>query len=60
MSETTVPTFVDVALIGAGIMSATVATLLKALDPSLRVAVFERLDDCALESSYGCNNAGRE
>jgi malate dehydrogenase (quinone) len=39
-------------------MSSTVGTLLKALDPSLSVAVFERLEDCALESSYGWNNAG--
>jgi malate dehydrogenase (quinone) len=58
MSETAVPASVDVALIGAGIMSATVGTLLKALDPSLKLAVFERLEDCALESSYGWNNAG--
>jgi malate dehydrogenase (quinone) len=49
---------VDVALIGAGIMSATTATLLKELEPSLTMAMFERLEDCALESSYGWNNAG--
>jgi malate dehydrogenase (quinone) len=58
MTEAPVPSSVDVALIGAGIMSATVGTLLKALDPSLSVAVFERLGDCALESSHGWNNAG--
>jgi malate dehydrogenase (quinone) len=58
MTETPVPPSVDVALIGAGIMSATVGTLLKALDPSLNAAVFERLEDCALESSHGWNNAG--
>jgi malate dehydrogenase (quinone) len=39
-------------------MSATVGTLLKELDPTLSVAVFERLEDCALESSDGWNNAG--
>lgn len=49
---------VDVALIGAGIMSATLGTLLRQLDPTLRVAVFERLDDAAAESSDAWNNAG--
>jgi malate dehydrogenase (quinone) len=58
MSNSAVPRSVDVALIGAGIMSATVGVLLKELDPSLSIAVFERLEDCALESSRGWNNAG--
>lgn len=58
MSTTTVLKRVDVALIGAGIMSATVGTLLKELDPDLSVAIFERLEGCALESSHGWNNAG--
>jgi malate dehydrogenase (quinone) len=58
MSTTTVPKSVDVALIGAGIMSATVGTLLKELDPDLSIAIFERLEGCALESSHGWNNAG--
>jgi malate dehydrogenase (quinone) len=49
---------VDVALIGAGIMSATTGTLLKELQPSLTMAMFERLEDCGLESSDGWNNAG--
>jgi malate dehydrogenase (quinone) len=48
----------DVALIGAGIMSATVGTLLKQLDPTLEVAVFETLDGSAQESSQPWNNAG--
>lgn len=48
----------DVVLIGAGIMSATVATMLKELELSLSIVVFETLDDCALESSHGWNNAG--
>ncbi|MGO2131864.1 MAG: malate dehydrogenase (quinone) [Halomonas sp.] len=48
----------DVVLIGAGIMSATLGTLLKELEPDLNVTVFERLDDCALESSDPWNNAG--
>ncbi|MBB3695212.1 malate dehydrogenase (quinone) [Sphingomonas sp. BK580] len=49
---------VDVAIVGAGIMGATVGTLLKELDPSLSIAVFERLEDCGLEDSHGWNNAG--
>lgn len=48
----------DVVLIGAGIMSATFGTVLKELEPSLRIAMFETLHDCAQESSEGWNNAG--
>ena len=48
----------DVLLVGAGIMSATVATLLKELDPTLHIEVFERLDRVAGESSDASNNAG--
>jgi malate dehydrogenase (quinone) len=48
----------DVVLIGAGIMSATLGTFLKTLEPSLTVAMFETLHDCAQESSEGWNNAG--
>ena len=48
----------DVILIGAGIMSATLGTLLGKLDPSLRIVVFERLDRAAAESSDAWNNAG--
>ncbi|WP_298960790.1 malate dehydrogenase (quinone) [uncultured Methylobacterium sp.] len=48
----------DVVLIGAGIMSATLGTVLKELDPSLSVVMFETLHDCAQESSQGWNNAG--
>jgi malate dehydrogenase (quinone) len=48
----------DVVLIGAGIMSATVGTVLKELAPSLRVAMIERLNDCGQESSQAWNNAG--
>ncbi len=49
---------VDVVLIGAGIMSATLASMLKELDDDMNVAVFERLPDVALESSAAWNNAG--
>src|ERR1700677_473652 len=48
----------DVVLIGAGIMSATLGTVLKELEPSLDVVMFETLNDCALESSEAWNNAG--
>ena len=39
-------------------MSATLGTLLKELDPNFKIAIFERLDDVALESSNPWNNAG--
>ncbi|MFE7844134.1 malate:quinone oxidoreductase [Microbacterium sp. NPDC057407] len=48
----------DVVLIGGGIMSATLGTLLQELQPSWRIAVLERLSDVALESSNAWNNAG--
>lgn len=48
----------DVVLIGAGIMSATLGTVLKELEPSLSVTLFEALKDCAQESSQAWNNAG--
>ncbi len=49
---------VDVALIGGGIMSATLGTFLNLLEPSFKMVAFERLDDVALESSNPWNNAG--
>ena len=49
---------VDVVLIGAGIMSATLGTILRELDPSLSIVMLERLDGPARESSDGWNNAG--
>jgi malate dehydrogenase (quinone) len=48
----------DVVLIGAGIMSATLGAVLKELEPTLNVVMFEALIDCAQESSEGWNNAG--
>jgi malate dehydrogenase (quinone) len=48
----------DVVLIGAGIMSATLGTVLKELEPTLDVVMFETLPDCAQESSQAWNNAG--
>lgn len=49
---------VDYVLIGAGIMSATLGTMLRELDPGSRIAIFERLDHAAAESSDAWNNAG--
>jgi malate dehydrogenase (quinone) len=48
----------DIALIGGGIMSATLGVLLKELQPDLKVHVYERLDAVAQESSDAWNNAG--
>ena len=49
---------VDVLLVGAGAMSTTLGTLLKQLDPSLKISLVERLDSVAKESTDGWNNAG--
>lgn len=49
---------IDVILIGAGIMSATLGTLLKELQPDWNIKIFERLDGVAQESSDAWNNAG--
>lgn len=49
---------VDAVLIGAGIMSATLATILQQLEPTWQIRVYERLGDVALESSNPWNNAG--
>jgi len=48
----------DVLLVGAGIMSATLAAMLKELDPSLKIEIYEVLDAAAQESSNAWNNAG--
>lgn len=49
---------VNVLLIGAGTMSATLGVLLKQLNPLLTMSMVERLDDVAMESTSGWNNAG--
>lgn len=49
---------VDVALIGGGIMSATLGTLLSELEPGWTIAAYERLGALAEESSNAWNNAG--
>ena len=48
----------DVILIGAGIMSATLGTLLKELVPEWDITVFEKLANAGEESSNEWNNAG--
>src|SRR5215469_8403233 len=58
MIHTQDPGALDVVLIGAGIMSATLGTMLKELEPSLSITIFEALEDCGLESSQAWNNAG--
>jgi malate dehydrogenase (quinone) len=48
----------DIILIGAGIMSATLGTLLKELAPDWKITVFEKLVSAGEESSNEWNNAG--
>src|SRR6267378_4311013 len=48
----------DVILVGAGIMSSTLAVCLKQLEPALSIELFETLDGAAEESSNAWNNAG--
>jgi malate dehydrogenase (quinone) len=49
---------IDVVLIGGGIMSATLGTLIKQVEPDWSITVFERLGAVAQESSNPWNNAG--
>lgn len=49
---------VDVLLVGAGVMSATLGSILSHLDPSLKIVMVERLGKVAHESSHSLNNAG--
>jgi malate dehydrogenase (quinone) len=48
----------DVVLVGAGIMSATLATLVRQVEPDWSFTLVERLDGAAAESSDPWNNAG--
>ncbi|MDC3417144.1 malate:quinone oxidoreductase [Aquibacillus sp. 3ASR75-54] len=48
----------DVILIGAGIMSATLGTILKELAPDWEITMFEKLAKAGEESSNEWNNAG--
>src|SRR6201988_507221 len=58
MIRTQNPGGLNVGLIGAGIMSATLGAVLKELEPSLRITMCETLEDCGQESSQAWNNAG--
>ncbi len=49
---------VDVVLIGGGIMSATLGTMLKELEPNWSIALYENLHQAGQESSDPWNNAG--
>lgn len=49
---------VDVLLVGGGVMSATLATLLHELEPTWTIEIVERLPTVAAESSNAWNNAG--
>lgn len=48
----------DVFIVGAGIMSATLATLIRIIKPTDRITIVERLPKCGQESSDSLNNAG--
>lgn len=47
-----------VVLIGAGIMSATLAVLLRKLNPNIKISIYEKLAVISGESSDALNNAG--
>ncbi|NOT14386.1 MAG: malate dehydrogenase (quinone) [Methylotenera sp.] len=49
---------VDVLLVGSGVMSATLASLLSELDQTLTICMVERLNSVATESTDAWNNAG--
>ncbi|TAE76298.1 MAG: malate dehydrogenase (quinone) [Verrucomicrobia bacterium] len=48
----------DVILIGSGVMSSNLGAMLKRLEPSLTIQVYEVTDGLSQESSDGWNNAG--
>ena len=48
----------NVILVGAGIMSATLGTILKELKPEWNIKIYEKLDRAGEESSNEWNNAG--
>ncbi len=58
MGKKTKKSETDVVLIGAGIMSATLGTLINELSPEIDIEIVERLDVVAAESSDAWNNAG--
>lgn len=48
----------DVVLVGSGIMSANLGAMLKRIDPSLKIQLFEVTEEIAQEASNAWNNAG--
>jgi malate dehydrogenase (quinone) len=48
----------DVILIGSGIMSATLGSMLKELNPELRIQLYEMTEEFGKEASNGWHNAG--
>src|SRR5699024_5014546 len=48
----------EIVLVGAGIMSATIGTLLKELEPNWNIKILEKMDNAGVESSHEWNNAG--
>jgi malate dehydrogenase (quinone) len=58
LNDATAGEEVDVALVGAGIMSTTLGVFLKELQPHLKLEILERLPGEAQESSGAWNNAG--
>jgi malate dehydrogenase (quinone) len=58
MSDSNEAMTADVVLVGAGIMSTTLAVFLKELQPHLKIEIIERMPGEAQESSGAWNNAG--
>ena len=56
--ETRIVEAPDVVLVGSGIMSSTLAVMLKRLDPRLRIQMIEVTSELTQEASNGWNNAG--
>ena len=48
----------DLICVGGGIMSATLALMLKLIDPKIKIIIFEKLGEVSKESSGAWNNAG--
>ncbi|WP_289181052.1 FAD-dependent oxidoreductase [Helicobacter japonicus] len=48
----------EIVLVGGGVMSLTLAAMLKELQPSVHISIYEMFEDVALESSMCWNNAG--
>jgi malate dehydrogenase (quinone) len=57
-AHTALPAETDILLVGAGVMSATLGTLLQAVAPQLRITVVDALSEASTESSDAWNNAG--